>query len=92
MGPSFQVSRPSEAVIERANEVVKAAVAACSISAYVRSAIDSIAKFVNDLLNVPNCVHTSSTNLLDETDQISESTSSSIMGQVADLTLHPKKY
>ena len=57
-------------MIQRAASVVEAAVGACSISAYVRSAIDSIVKLVNDLLNVPNCVHNSPNNLLDETDQI----------------------
>lgn len=75
-GVTIQVSKPRPPVISRANSVVEAAVAAnCNRSSYVASAVDSIVKLVDDLLNVPTCtlVHApTDSKLLDESDRIKD--------------------
>ena len=51
----FQISKPHEAVIGKTVSVVDAAMASCDKAAYVRSAVESIVKLVEVLLNVPTC-------------------------------------
>ena len=78
----FQISKPSEAVITKAVSVVDAAMSSCDRSAYVRSAMDSIVKLVNNLLNVHTCGHASNGNLLDDSDRIRDVSPTRLMEQV----------
>merc|ERR1712083_806997 len=44
--------------------------ASCDKAAYVRSAVESIVKLVDILLNVPTCGHANNSGLLDDSDRI----------------------
>ena len=68
----FQISKPHEAVIGKTVSVVDAAMASCDKAAYVRSAVESIVKLVEVLLNVPTCGHANNSNLLDDSDRIQD--------------------
>ena len=79
----FQVSKPNEAVIRNASSVLEAALQTCDKVSYVKKAIDSIIKLVNDLLNVSKCNHSSiCKNLLDDTDRIRDISPTRLMEQV----------
>lgn len=80
-GVSIQISKPSEAVMTKAVSVVDAAMASCQRTDYVRSAIDSIIKLVDALLNVPTCGHASNSNLLDDSDRIRDVSPTRLMEQ-----------
>ena len=78
----FQVSKPNEAVIRNASSVLEAALQTCDKVSYVKKAIDSIIKLVNDLLNVSKCNHSANKNLLDDTDRIRDISPTRLMEQV----------
>ena len=56
-------------MISKAVSVVDAAMVSCEKDAYVKSAIESIVKLVDVILNVPTCCHASNSNLLDDSDR-----------------------
>lgn len=89
-GVSIQISKPSEAVMAKAVSVVDAAMASCQRTDYVRSAIDSIIKLVDALLNVPTCGHASNSNLLDDSDRIRDVSPTRLMEQVLEFFLFKK--
>jgi hypothetical protein len=77
----LQISKPKGTVIERATSVVDAALVSCDKDAYVKSAIESITKLVDDLLHVPTCGHASNANLLDDSDRIGDVSPTRLMEQ-----------
>ena len=79
----FQISKPHEAVIGKTVSVVDAAMASCDKAAYVRSAVESIVKLVEVLLNVPTCGHANNSNLLDDSDRIRDVSPTRLMEQVS---------
>jgi len=80
-GVSIQISKPNEAVMDRASSILEAALLSCDKVAYVKSVTESIIKLVNDLLNVPTCGHASNANLLDDTDRIRDVSPTRLMEQ-----------
>merc|ERR1711881_583276 len=80
-GVSIQISKPHEAVIGKTVSVVDAAMASCDKTAYVRSAVESIVKLVDVLLNVPTCGHANNSNLLDDSDRIRDVSPTRLMEQ-----------
>lgn len=80
-GVSIQISKPHEAVIGKTVSVVDAAMASCDKAAYVRSAVESIVKLVEVLLNVPTCGHANNSNLLDDSDRIRDVSPTRLMEQ-----------
>ena len=79
----FQISKPHEAVIGKTVSVVDAAMVSCDKAAYVRSAVESIVKLVEVLLNVPTCGHANNSNLLDDSDRIRDVSPTRLMEQVS---------
>ena len=69
-------------MIRNASSVVEAALQTCDNVSYVKKAIDSIIKLVNDLLNVSKCNHSANKNLLDDTDRIRDISPTRLMEQV----------
>jgi len=80
-GVSIQISKPHEAVIGKTVSVVDAAMASCDKTAYVRSAVESIVKLVDVLLNVPTCGHANNSGLLDDSDRIRDVSPTRLMEQ-----------
>jgi len=80
-GVSIQISKPHEAVISKTVSVVDAAMVACDKIAYVQSAVESIVKLVDILLNVPTCGHANNSNLLDDSDRIRDVSPTRLMEQ-----------
>merc|ERR1711874_609032 len=80
-GVSIQISKPHEAVIGKTVSVVDAAMASCDKTAYVRSAVESIVKLVDILLNVPTCGHANNSGLLDDSDRIRDVSPTRLMEQ-----------
>ena len=80
-GVSIQISKPHEAVISKTVSVVDAAMLNCDKIAYVQSAIESIVKLVDVLLNVPTCGHANNSNLLDDSDHIRDVSPTRLMEQ-----------
>ena len=78
----FQISKPHEAVISKTVSVVDAAMVACDKIAYVQSAVESIVKLVDILLNVPTCGHANNSNLLDDSDRIRDVSPTRLMEHV----------
>ena len=74
-------------MIELASTSLETALLSCDKFTYIKSAIESIVKHVNDLLNVPKCGHGSNSNLLDDTDRIRDVSPTRLMEQVIFLAL-----
>ena len=72
-------------MIGKTVSVVDAAMASCDKAAYVRSAVESIVKLVEVLLNVPTCGHANNSNLLDDSDRIRDVSPTRLMEQVSYL-------
>ena len=86
-----QISKPHEAVIGKTVSVVDAAMASCDKTAYVRSAVESIVKLVDVLLNVPTCGHANNSNLLDDSDSIRDVSPTRLMEQVSSVVFDKTK-
>ena len=87
-GVSIQISKPSEAVMSKAVSVVEAAMVSCDKAAYIQSAVESILKLVEALLNVPTCSHNlaNNSNLLDDSDRIRDVSPTRLMEQVINVS------